>query len=156
MQDIANQIHKLLIQKKLTIAVAESCTGGLVSSILTRCSGSSAYFLSGAVVYSNKAKHDLLKIPAKLIDFHGAVSREVAIAMTTNVRKLTRADLGIGITGIAGPTGGTANKPVGTVYISAANYHKTICRKYLFHGSRSAIRTRAAYAAIKILKELIE
>jgi PncC family amidohydrolase len=156
MQDIVKQTHKLLIRKKMTIAVAESCTGGLLSSMLTRYSGSSAYFLAGTVVYSNKAKRDLLKIPAKLIDSHGAVSGQVAIAMAANVRKIARADLGIGITGIAGPTGGTAEKPLGTVYISAAVYHKTTCKKYHFQGSRSAIRTHAAYSALKLLKELIE
>lgn len=156
MQDIVKQTHKLLIRKKMTIAVAESCTGGLLSSMLTRYSGSSAYFLAGTVVYSNKAKRDLLKIPAKSIDSHGAVSRQVAIAMAANVRKLAKADLGIGITGIAGPTGGTAEKPKGTVYISGASKHKIICKKHLFHGSRSAIRTRAAYTALIILKELIE
>ena len=86
MQDIVKQTHKLLIRKKMTIAVAESCSGGLLSSMLTRYSGSSAYFLSGAVVYSNKAKRDMLKIPAKLIDSHGAVSKQVAIAMAANVR----------------------------------------------------------------------
>jgi len=100
MQDIVKQTHKLLIKKKLTVAAAESCTGGLLSSMLTRYSGSSAFFVSGTVVYSNKAKRDLLRIPAKSIDSHGAVSREVAAAMAANVRKLAKADLGIGITGL--------------------------------------------------------
>jgi PncC family amidohydrolase len=154
MQDIVKQTHKLLIQKKMTIAVAESCTGGLLSSMLTRYSGSSAYFLSGAVVYSNKAKRDLLQIPAKLIDSHGAVSKQVAIAMATNVRKLAKADLGIGITGIAGPTGGTAEKPVGTVYIAVASAKKIICKRHNFRGSRSSIQKQAALAALGTLPKV--
>jgi PncC family amidohydrolase len=155
MQDIAKQIHKLLLKRNLTIAAAESCTGGLLSSMLTRYSGSSAYFVSGTVVYSNKAKRDLLRIPAKLIDSQGAVSKQVAIAMATNVRKLARADLGIAVTGIAGPTGGTAAKPVGTVYIAVASVKKIICKRYNFLGSRSSIRSQAAIASLKNLGTLL-
>jgi nicotinamide-nucleotide amidase len=154
MQDIAKQIHKLLLQKRMTIAVAESCTGGLLSSILTRYSGSSAYFLSGAVVYSNKAKRDLLHIPAKLIDSHGAVSRQVAIAMAANVRKLARADIGIGITGIAGPTGGTTAKPIGTVYIAVATSKRILCKRHNFRGSRSSIQKQAALVALGTLPKV--
>jgi nicotinamide-nucleotide amidase len=151
MDKLVRQIHQLLLKDKLTIAVAESCTGGLVSSMLTSQPGSSAYFVISTVVYSNRAKNILLKIPLTLINRNGAVSKPVAIAMAQGIRKLANTDLAIGITGIAGPTGGTTRKPVGTVYISAAYGRKTICKKYNFLGNRSSIRRQASLAALTLL-----
>ncbi|MFA5100616.1 MAG: CinA family protein [Candidatus Omnitrophota bacterium] len=152
MQDIIRQIHTLLLRQKQTVSVAESCTGGMISSLLTSRPGASAYFMLGAVVYNNRAKHTVLSIPLSLINRHGAVSKQIADAMALAVRKLAKTDIGIGITGIAGPTGGTSRKPVGTVYIATATHNKTICKKYNFRGSRSDIRNQATLAALALLK----
>jgi PncC family amidohydrolase len=154
MEDLVRQIHTLLLRKKLTIAAAESCTGGLLSSLLTSRPGSSAYFMLGAVVYSNRAKHTVLSIPLALINRHGAVSKQVAVKMALAVRKQAETDIGIGITGIAGPTGGTPDKPVGTVYIAASKRGKTISTKYNFRGTRAGIRNQSARAALNMLKKL--
>ncbi|MCU0650839.1 MAG: nicotinamide-nucleotide amidohydrolase family protein [Candidatus Omnitrophica bacterium] len=155
MQNIMIQAHKLLLQKNKTVAVAESCTGGLVSSLLTSLPGSSAYFLLGVAAYSNKAKRDILKIPVSLLKKHGAVSSQVALAMAVNVRKLAGADFGIGITGIAGPGGGTPDKPVGTVYIAGVSTSAKICKKFHFRASRSGVRARSADAALSLLEDLL-
>ena len=156
MQDIVQQIHTRLLDQKLTVAVAESCTGGMVSSLLTSNPGASAYFMLGTVVYSNQSKHSVLKIPLALINRHGAVSKQVAGAMAQAVRKLAKTDIGIGITGIAGPTGGTALKPVGTVYIAVAADNTTICKKYSLKGSRTSIRTQATHTALTMLKAILK
>jgi len=155
MQALAAKTHKLLIKTKHTLAVAESCTGGLLSSLLTRGSGSSAFFILGAVVYSNFSKHLLLKIPLAVINKHGAVSSQVCRCMAINIRKLVKTDYGISITGIAGPTGGTAAKPVGTVFISVSSKAKTICRRFQFKGNRSSIRNQSALSALKLLQQII-
>lgn len=151
-QHIINQVHKILLKKQKTVAVAESCTAGLLSHLLTYISGSSGYFILGVVVYSNKAKESILKIPISLIARKGAVSPEVALKLAQNVRKLARTDLGIGITGIAGPTGGTPGKPVGTCFIAVASKNKSICRKFRFKGNRSAVRKKSALRALGLLK----
>jgi len=156
MQTIAAKTHKLLIKTKQTLAVAESCTGGLLSSILTNRSGSSEFFIMGAVVYSNFSKHLLLKIPVSMINKHGAVSRQVADALAQNIRKIAKTDYGIGITGIAGPTGGTVDKPVGMVYIAASGKTKTICRRFQFKGNRTSIRRQSAFTALKLLQQVIK
>lgn len=155
MQSSVNQIHKLLIKKRKTVAVAESCTGGLTSCLFTYISGSSRYFILGLVAYSNKAKEKLLKIPPSLISQHGAVSETVAARMAQSVRKIAGTDFGIGITGIAGPTGGTRKKPIGTVFIALANKNKTICKKFIFKGNRAQIRKESALKALESLKTLI-
>ena len=155
MEHIASQIHKALIKKNKTIAVAESCTGGLVSALLTSLSGSSKYFILGAVAYNNKVKTSILKIPDKIIAEKGAVSKEIAARMAQNVRKLAKTDFGIGITGIAGPTGGSIQKPIGIVFISLDSKNKKICRKFHFRGSRSSIRNTAALNCLKLLKTIL-
>jgi nicotinamide-nucleotide amidase len=155
MQAFAVKTHKLLIKNKQTLAVAESCTGGLLSSILTSRSGSSEFFILGAVAYSNFSKHLLLKVPMSLINKHGAVSSPVAQEMAKNVRKLAKTDYGVSITGIAGPTGGTPAKPVGTVFISVSSKMKLICRKFQFQGPRSSIRSQSAISALKLLQQII-
>jgi len=155
MQRLLNQIHKRLIKTKQTISVAESCTGGLASSLLTQLSGSSAYFILGVAAYSNKAKERILGITHSLIAQKGAVSRQVAQGMAESIRRLANTDFGIGITGIAGPTGGTPQKPVGTVFIAIDSKKKKICKRSHFIGSRLRIRKKTALSALKLLKPLI-
>ena len=152
MQHIVNQINCLLIKNKKKIAVAESCTGGLTSNLLTQNSGSSQYFTLGVVAYSNAAKIKFLKIRPSLILKKGAVSKDVADKMAYAVRKLAKADFGIGISGIAGPTGGSIQKPVGTVFIALNGKNKKILKSYIFKGGRLAIRKKAALKALELLK----
>jgi len=155
MENIVNQIQKLLIKKQKTLAVAESCTGGLTSTLLTQFSGSSQYFILGVVAYNNRVKEYILKIPHSVIVKSGAVSKEVAGLMAKNIRKIAKTDFGISITGIAGPTGATPQKPVGTVFIAATSENKNISKKFLFKGSRNAIRKKSALKALELLKTLI-
>lgn len=148
---IVKQIHSKLLRKKITVSVAESCTGGLLSSLLTSLPGSSNYFLLGIAAYSNKSKTKLLNIPAKTITRYGAVSRQTAILMAKNVRKKINADFGISITGIAGPAGATTAKPVGTVFIALSSKNKTLCQLFLLPGKREDIRKISAKKALLLL-----
>ena len=154
-QHIVSQIHKLLIKKQKTIAVAESCTGGSLSELLTDISGSSQYFILGVVTYSNKAKESILKIPHFFISKNGAVSKNVTSRMALRIRKIAKTDFGVGITGIAGPTGGTPGKPVGTVFIALATKNKTTCKKFHLTGKRSTIREKAALKSLELLKRML-
>lgn len=151
MQNLIQQAHLRLLKSGRTAATAESCTSGLLSSLLTQFSGSSKYFILGVVTYANQAKKSILGIPAAVISKNGAVSKEVALLMAKNVRKLAKSDFGISITGIAGPTGGTLRKPVGTVFIALASQKKDICRKFVFKGNRSAVRMQASLNALQLL-----
>ena len=151
MKDLSKQIHNLLLKSKKTISVAESCTGGLLSKTLTDISGSSKYFILGIVAYNNRIKTSILKISPALINKNGAVSAEVAEKMSQSVMRLGKTDYGIGITGIAGPTGGTATKPIGTVYIAVSNKNKIFSKRFNFTGSRDAIRKKATLASLKLL-----
>lgn len=155
MERIVKLIHRLLIKKEKTLAVAESCTAGIVCDLLTRISDSSRYFILGIVAYSNKAKVNILKIPKHIILKKGAVSKEVAALMAKSVRTIAKTDFGIGITGIAGPTGGSKEKPVGTVFIAVDAKNNKICKKFRFEGNRLAIRERAALKSLRLLKLLI-
>ena len=155
MQLIIRQIHKHLLKSKKKLAVAESCTGGFLSYLLTSISGSSQYFILGVVVYSNPAKTSLLGIPAFLIAQKGAVSGEVALHLANAVRKLAKTDFGIGITGIAGPGGGTRDNPKGTVFIAVVSRKQRRCQKFKFCGQRNAIRKAASLRALKLLKSII-
>ena len=148
---LAQQIHNRLAKQKKTISVAESCTGGLLCSLLTSLPGSSDYFLLGVVAYSNKSKERILNISVKIITRYGAVSRQVAILMAQNIRKKTRADFGLSITGIAGPAGATPDAPVGTVYICLSAKNKNLCRKFNFSGSRGNIRKKSTQEALRLL-----
>ena len=139
----------------LTVAVAESCTGGLIGQRLTSVPGSSAYFDRGLVTYSDRAKVDLLKVPETLIRAKGAVSAEVAQAMAEGVREQSGTDLGLAITGIAGPTGGTKEKPVGLVFLAIADKETAVGQSHLFSGDREAIRSRASQAALDLLRRHI-
>jgi competence/damage-inducible protein CinA-like protein len=135
-----------------TLAVAESCTGGLIAERLTEISGASKYFIEGAVVYSNEAKIRALGVGQKLLREHGAVSAEVAQAMAAGIRKRAGTDFGLSVTGIAGPSGGTEEKPVGLVYIALASEGHTEHRKLILPGDRHLIRWRASQAALDMLR----
>jgi len=145
-------VYRLLKEKKKTIALAESCTGGLVGNLLTNVSGISEYFLEGVVTYSNKAKTDILRVPENMIIENGAVSHDVAAAMAKGVRELSSSDIGIGITGIAGPTGGSEEKPVGLVYIAVDINGEVEVKQNIFSGDRKSVKTRAAFTALNMLR----
>lgn len=149
-------IAGLLNAKKLTIAVAESCTGGMIASRLTDVSGSSVYLERGLVTYSNAAKTSMLGVPAEIIEKHGAVSEETARRMAEGVRKLAGTDLGLASTGIAGPTGGSKEKPVGTVYLAVADAQKTICRHYSYRWDRKRNKEVFTEAALFLLKNFLQ
>lgn len=150
MNKLIRKIHNFLLKNNKTIAVAESCTGGIISSSLTQLSGSSKYFILGAVTYSNKAKENILKIPHKIITKNSAVSEAVALLMAKNIRRIAKSDFGIAVTGIAGPTGGSPQKPIGTVFIAVSNKNKTICKGFKLNGKRSQIRKKSASEALKL------
>lgn len=135
-----------------TLAVAESCTGGMLAARITSISGSSRYFLGGAVVYSNELKTLLAGVPAELIAAHGAVSREVAISLAKGIRERTGATFGIGITGIAGPGGGTPEKPVGLVFVALADEKDAQATERRFPGDRERIRMWASFSALDMMR----
>jgi nicotinamide-nucleotide amidase len=135
-----------------TLAVAESCTGGLIAHRLTEVPGSSNYFMEGVVTYSNESKTRLLGVPTEMIDRHGAVSAEVAEAMAEGVKRRAATDFGLSITGVAGPTGGTIEKPVGLVYIALADDAHTEHRRIMLPGDRHLIRWRSSQAALDLLR----
>lgn len=145
-------VAKLLRKGKLTIGLAESLTGGLLSDKITQVPGSSAYFLGTVVAYSNEVKQNLLGINKNIIAKEGAVSSSCAEAMAQGVKKLLKTDIGLSSTGIAGPTGGTKTKPVGLIYLSLATKQGCITRKYLFKGAREEIKQQAATAALNLLR----
>ncbi len=146
---------KLLLKKNLSLALAESCTGGLVSNRITNVPGSSRYFKTGAITYSNDSKIKELGVPADLIKEHGAVSRQAAVKMAKGILKKSGADYAIALTGIAGPAGGGKKKPVGLVYIALANRRKVICAEKRFIGNRMDIKLQASTAALDMLRKAL-
>ena len=160
----AENVVQLLKARGLTAATAESCTGGLISAEITSVSGSSEVFGFGVCTYANEAKMKLLGVKAETLDTVGAVSRETAEQMAEGARKLSGADIAVSVTGIAGPTGGTPDKPVGTVYIGCSTGTRTYARKYIFTGepfpeakdSREAIRYETALTALETITEEIK
>lgn len=146
----------LLKEKKLTIAVAESCTGGLITSRLTDIPGSSEYLERAVVTYSNKAKVSLLNVPAAIIEKYGAVSEETARLMAEGIRKLAGTDLGLASTGIAGPAGGSEAKPAGTVYLALSDAAKTACRHYVYRWDRKRNKLIFSQAALLLLKNYLQ
>jgi PncC family amidohydrolase len=146
----------LLREKGMRIAVAESCTGGLIGGRITGVAGSSDYFEAGLVTYSNRAKERFLSVPHELIATKGSVSPEVAEAMAEGVRGATDADIGIAVTGIAGPGGGSPEKPVGLVYIGLATTDKTITRRHQFQGDRATVRQKTTEEALRLAIEALE
>ena len=152
----AKKTYKKLLKKKMLISCAESCTGGLLSSNITSISGSSKVFNLGLVTYSNKSKIKILKIKKKIIDNHGAVSPECCKAMVVNLSKISKADINVSITGIAGPNGGTKSKPVGLVYIGFKKRNKIIITKNIFKSkNRNAIQKATVTRTFKILNKII-
>ena len=144
-----------LVMRQKTVAVAESCSGGLLAERLTRHSGSSSFFLGGAICYSNALKTSLVGVPTTLIEEHGAVSQPVAQAMAEGIRARTGASLGVGITGIAGPTGGSPEKPVGLVFIGLADERGTQVREFRFPGNRQRVRLWATQMALEMIRRRI-
>jgi len=144
-----------LVMRRKTLAVAESCTGGLLSGRLTRIPGSSDFFQGGAVCYSNELKTRLAGVPTALIEAHGAVSVPVAQAMAEGIRARSQASIGIGVTGIAGPGGGSAEKPVGLVFIALADERGTQVRQFRFPGDRERVRQWAITAALEMIRRRV-
>ncbi len=144
-----NILGNLLFERNLKIAVAESCTGGKIGDMITDVPGASRYFVGGVIAYSNEAKIDILSVPREIIERYGAVSEECAREMVIGVANLFQADLAIATTGIAGPTGGSKEKPVGLVYIAIKIGDKVIVKRYVFKGSREEIKRKIAERALE-------
>ena len=152
---LASDVGKVLEQRSLTLAVAESCTGGRLGDAITDVPGSSAYFLGGVISYGNEAKFSLLGVDRSTLESIGAVSEEVALMMADGVRKRLGASIGVGITGIAGPTGATPAKPVGLVYIAVSSSERSFSARSVFAGSRSEVKAQAVLKALEMLSELL-
>lgn len=144
-----------LQMRNAKLAVAESCTGGMIAERITSVPGSSRYFLGGAVVYSNDLKTLFADIPPLMIEAHGAVSKEVALALAENIREICNADIGVGVTGVAGPGGGTEEKPVGLVYVAVTNGHKQEVVQRRFFGDRDRIRRWASQQALDLVRRML-
>jgi nicotinamide-nucleotide amidase len=149
------KIANLLKEKRLTIAIAESCTGGLISNSFTNMSGSSEYFDRGIISYSNQAKMELLNVSKDLLEDYGAVSEQIAKAMAEGVRNTSKVDIGISTTGIAGPSGGSKDKPVGLVYIGISTINKTVVKKFLFSGDRLENKENTCNAALNMILDIL-
>jgi len=154
-QSLEEIVGMHLVDKKATIAVAESCTGGMLAERLTGVDGSSRYFLSGIITYSNQSKIDLAGIPPLLLEMQGAVSEEVARGLAESIREKIGTTIGVGITGIAGPSGGSPEKPVGTVHIAVAGPGGISHQRYVFPGSRDRIRWQATQAALNMTRRVL-
>ncbi|MBW2107713.1 MAG: CinA family protein [Deltaproteobacteria bacterium] len=150
---LEQEVAELLLNLGKTIAVAESCTGGLISHRLTNVSGSSAYFEMGLITYSNRSKTAMLGVSADLIRSDGAVSEACVRAMASGVRVLAGTDLGLAVSGIAGPTGGTVEKPVGTVHLALASPEGVQAWRFLFQGDRESIKGRASDEALARVRD---
>jgi PncC family amidohydrolase len=153
---LAKNLGRFCVERKLTLSVAESCTGGMIGAAITAIPGSSAYFYGGIISYSNKVKRSVLGVPQKIIDKKGAVSAETVKAMVIGVQRLCRTDCGIAVSGVAGPDGGTKKKPVGLVYVGIGLGKKVKAFKYYFKGNRQEIRKQTTHAALKRMIEEIK
>ena len=157
MKKLSQKIVKLLTKKKLKISFAESCTGGLLSSSITSISGSSKVFAIGLVTYSNQSKISILKVPINIIRKHGAVSYEACLSMVKNLSKISKTNISLSITGIAGPKGGTKKKPIGLVFIGIKKDNKTLVRKYLFKNmKRTTIQRTAVNKALSLILSILK
>ena len=157
MKNLSQKVVKLLRLKNIKISLAESCTGGLLASIITSISGASKIFTLGLVTYSNQSKIKILKVPKKIIIKHGAVSYETCLSMVQNLSKISRSNVSLSITGIAGPKGGTKNKPVGLVYIGIKKGTKILIRKYLFKSkNRFEIQKASVKSALNLILSFIK
>jgi nicotinamide-nucleotide amidase len=153
--DLTKTLAEILLSRNWLVSLAESCTGGLVSATLTELAGSSEWFERGYITYSNEAKTECLDVPARLIESHGAVSEPVAKAMAEGARINSGSDVAISITGIAGPSGGTTEKPVGTVCFGWATENQTFTKTVHFEGDRQAVRRQATEFALTELIALL-
>ena len=152
MKKLSLRVVKLLSKKRLKISFAESCTGGLLSSSITSISGSSKVFSLGLVTYSNQSKISILKVPKKIIMNHGAVSYETCLYMVKNLNKICRTNISVSITGVAGPKGGTKQKPIGLVYIGIKKGNKSLVKKYLFKNKkRNSIQKITVNKALNLI-----
>ena len=157
MINLSQKIVRLLEKKKLKISIAESCTGGLLSSTITQISGSSKVFTIGFVTYSNQSKINTLKIAKKTIKKHGSVSYETCLAMVKNLSKISKTNISISITGIAGPKGGTNKKPIGLIFIGIKKGNKTLVRKYLFKNmKRTSIQRNAVKKSLNLILSFLK
>ncbi len=152
---LAARLQGLALERGFSVGTAESCTGGLVGHRLTAIPGSSAYYLGGVVSYSDALKVDLLGVPAETIDHHGAVSAQVAVAMADGARARLGCDYAVAVTGVAGPDGGTAAKPVGLTYVAAAGPLGHRVERHVWDGDRAANKEESAAAAIELLLALV-
>jgi PncC family amidohydrolase len=153
--NLINKVSDELKKHHVTIATAESCTGGLLAHILTNVSGSSEYFDCGVISYSNAAKMRLLGVPEQLLKKHGAVSKEVAAAMAKTIQEQAQVNYGLATTGIAGPTGGSKHKPVGLVYIAISTKNAIVVKQFLFSGTRLNNKENTCTAALELLLEIL-
>ena len=151
-EELEETVGKLLTEKKLRIAVAESCTGGLIADKITDVSGSSNYFERGVITYSNQSKTELLGVTEEVIKLRGAVSKEVAEAMAIGIRRIAKTDIGISTTGVAGPTGGTTEKPIGLVWIGYSDSESTFAMRFHLGDQRKRVKERAAQAALELVR----
>ncbi|MDO4542694.1 MAG: CinA family protein [Bacillota bacterium] len=156
LKTLAADICGQLLAKKYTIATAESCTGGLIAKTITDNSGVSASFGYGVVTYSNEAKMKILQVKADTLNEHGAVSKETAVEMAAGLKSLSGADFALAVTGIAGPCGGSADKPVGLVYIGLEFPEGNAVGKYIFKGDRNAVRLQTAEAALSMVNDVLD
>jgi PncC family amidohydrolase len=157
MKKLSQKIVRLLEKKRLKISFAESCTGGLLSSTITQISGSSKVFTIGLVAYSNQSKINTLKVPKNTIRKYGAVSYETCLSMVKNLNKISKTNISVSVTGIAGPKGGSKKKPVGLVFIGIKKVNKTLVRKYLFKNKkRSAIQRAAASKSLNLILSFLK
>lgn len=152
-ESLEKQVGETLRGRKLRLSVAESCTGGLISHKITNIPGSSDYFDRAVIVYSNISKMQMLDVPKLILESFGAVSRETARAMAEGIRKISKSDIGLAVTGIAGPGGSTPQKPVGLVYIGLASNKPTVVKEFRFEGFRSEIKEKAASEALSMVLE---
>ena len=157
MKKLSQKIIRLLEKKRLKISFAESCTGGLLSATITQITGSSKVFTIGFVTYSNQSKINTLKVPKNTIRKYGAVSYETCLSMVKNLNKISKTNISVSVTGIAGPKGGSKKKPIGLVFIAIKKGNKTLVRKYLFKNKkRSAIQRAAVSKSLNLILSFLK
>ena len=155
LESLAARLQELSLERRITVGTAESCTGGLIGHTLTSIAGSSAYYLGGVVSYSDDSKVRLLDVPPEVIERHGAVSAQVAVAMAEGARERLGCSYAVAVTGVAGPGGGTEAKPVGLTYVAAAGPHEHEVRRHQWAGDRAANKVQSAVAALELLLALL-
>ncbi len=152
---IVSRIGLLLVDKQLTVSVCESCTGGLLGAAITSVAGSSRYFVGGIIAYSDRIKRTVVGVKGRTLERYGAVSAQTAREMAQGVKRKMKSDIGVSITGIAGPTGGTKKKPVGSIYIAVAVRNKVTVRRFLLRGGRQNIRKSTVKKALEMTRDML-